>query len=182
MGIFLHCELVFCKFSCIKSVFSHFWYVLGCGNIILAGNGFCNDETNFAECRFDGGDCCLNVNTDHCTVCACYLQEICAAGFHPSVGDGFCNDETNIADCSYDGGDCCGSCVNTDYCEECTCLAGDSGNGIYQCSTSGAITSPGYPQNYDNNLDLYWLIQAPIGQTIVINFISFDVEYHSSCG
>ena len=108
---------------------------------------------------------------------------MCAAGiYHPKVGDGFCNDETNNLECNYDGGDCCGSCVNTEYCAECTCLAGDSGNGIYQCSTSGAITSPGYPIKYVNNLDLSWLIVVPFGQSIEINFISFAVEFHGSCG
>ena len=86
------------------------------------------------------------------------------------ANDGYCNDETNIANCNYDGGDCCLLNSNIDQCSECL------------CGTNGAITSPGYPQNYDNNLDLYWLIVVPIGQTIEINFISFDVESHSSCG
>ena len=38
------------------------------------------------------------------------------------IGDGYCNDETNNPDCVYDGGDCCGSCINTDYCTNCTCI------------------------------------------------------------
>ena len=85
------------------------------------------------------------------------------------VGNGFCNDETNNPDCNYDGGDCCLMNVNTDSCSDCNCLA------------SGVITSPGFPGNYDNNLDLTWLIQVQIGQTIEINFLSFDVESHSNC-
>ena len=28
-----------------------------CQNSELVGNGFCNDETNNAECNYDGGDC-----------------------------------------------------------------------------------------------------------------------------
>ena len=28
-----------------------------CQNLALIGNGFCNDETNNADCEFDGGDC-----------------------------------------------------------------------------------------------------------------------------
>ena len=86
------------------------------------------------------------------------------------VGNGFCNDETNIAECNYDGGDCCLINVNTDSCSECNCLA------------SGFITSPGFPGNYDNNLDMTWLIQAQMGQTIEISFLSFDVEAYSGCG
>ena len=49
-------------------------------------------------------------------------------------------------------------------------------------TADGTITSPGYPQNYDNNLDLKWLIQAPLGLVIQISFLNFDLEYQSSCG
>jgi hypothetical protein len=59
--------------------------------------------------------------------------------------------------------------ANTDFCSDCFCLVG------------GFITSPGFPGNYDNNLDLTWLIQVQIGLTIEINFLSFDVEPDSSC-
>ena len=31
---------------------------LGCDYGELVGNGHCNDETNNAECIYDGGDCC----------------------------------------------------------------------------------------------------------------------------
>ena len=33
-------------------------FFLDCSQPILIGNGFCNGETNTAECNFDGGDCC----------------------------------------------------------------------------------------------------------------------------
>ena len=162
----------------------------------MVGNGFCNDETNNADCNYDGGDCCVvNANTDSCSECVCNLIETCTAGYHPLVGNGFCSDDTNIAECDYDGGDCCpnpnlvgdaichdetnhlgcnydgGDCcvnVNTDSCSDCNCLA------------NGVITSPGYPGNYDNWLDLTWLIQVQMVQTIEINFLSFDVEYQFS--
>ena len=107
----------------------------------LVGNGFCNDDTNIAECSYDGGDCCPN---------------------HNIVGDTICHDETNHHGCNYDGGDCCVN-VNTDSCIECNCLGG------------GVITSPGFPENYDNNLDLTWLIQVQIGQLIDISFIDFEL-------
>ena len=130
----------------------------------LVGNGFCNDDTNIAECDYDGGDCCgYNINSEHCTECNCYALEICTNGIHPLVGNGLCNDDTNIVECGYDGGDCCGSCVNTDSCSDCNCLA------------SGVITSPGFPGNYDDNLDLTWLIQVQIGQLIDIRFLHFEL-------
>ena len=173
----------------------------------MVGNGFCNNETNDPECNYDGGDCCfVNANTTHCSECQCHFLDTCAAGYHPLVGNGFCDDDTNIAECDYDGGDCCsnpelvsngfpnstmvgdgichdeinhigcnydgGDCcvnVNKDSCSDCNCLGG------------GIITSPGFPVNYDNNLNVTWLIQAQMGQKIEISFLSFDVEASSSC-
>ena len=163
------------------------------------GDGYCQDGNNNGACNYDGGDCCGScVVTEHCTECQCLGGVDGIELSSPSIGDGYCqegnniaecnydggdccsnaallangycNDETNIATCNYDGGDCCVN-VNTENCLDCQCLGG------------GAITSPGYPHStYDNNLDLYWLIQVSIGRTIEINFISFDVEYYSTCG
>ena len=133
----------------------------GCNFVSLVGNSFCNDETNNADCNYDGGDCCVvNAKTEYCSECLCHLIPTCAAGNHPWVGNEFCNDDTNILDCDYDGGDCCVN-VNTTFCSECNCLG------------SGIITSPGFPGNYDDNLDLTWRIQVQIGQLIDISFIHF---------
>ena len=81
------------------------------------------------------------------------------------IANGICKDETNNRACMYDGGDCCLFNSNKDQCSQCV------------CSSNGAIISPDYPQNYENNLDLSWLIVVPSGQTIEINFISLAVEY-----
>ena len=163
----------------------------------LVGNGLCNDDTNVVECVYDGGDCCgYCVFTEHCEDCACLGNINSDEVTNQLVGDGVCNDETNNAECKYDGGDCCpnanmvgdaichdetnhlgcnydgGDCcvnVNTDSCSDCNCLA------------SGVITSPGFPGNYDNNLDLTWLIQVQMGQTVEINFLSFDLYSHYTC-
>ena len=203
--------------------------VPGCDKTALVGNGLCNDETNNADCNYDGGDCCaINANQTTCFDCACHTIETCVAGYHPLVVNGFCNDETNIVECDYDGGDCCGYNINSEHCTECncfhqeTCLAGLTlafvgdgvcndetniseceydgfdccpnlhmvGDGICNdesnqpgcnhdggdccvnvntdscsecnCLVSGYITSPGFPENYANNLDLTWLIQVKI--------------------
>ena len=155
--------------SCFECV-CHLIEMCTVGYHPLVGNGLCNDATNVAGC-YDGGECCeYDSNYDLCTDCLCFHQEMCGAGVHPLVGDGFCNDETNNLECTYDSGDCCLMNVNTDYCSECNCLE------------SGVITSPGFPGNYDYDLDLSWLIHVQMGQTIVIKFLFFDVEYHSSCG
>ena len=90
----------------------------------LLGDGYCNDETNNPECKYDGGDCCFSgtyntINTDYCSECICYLEEVCSNPTEypiPWIGDGFCDDQYNIPECNYDGGDCCGSCTNTNHC------------------------------------------------------------------
>ena len=38
------------------------------------------------------------------------------------------------------------------------------------------ITSPGFPQLYQNGIDCTWNIQLPIGQLIKLNFLHFDLE------
>ena len=98
----------------IKTIFSH----LGCPYpYAWIGNNFCNDQTNNAECNYDGGDCCgVNVNTNLCFECACL---VCNENDIWQIGDGFCEDETNNLACTYDGGDCCLDYVYEDYCDEC---------------------------------------------------------------
>ena len=136
----------------------------------MVGDGYCHDEANNADCDYDGGDCCGScVVKKYCSECEC-LGGVTGNGVSsPTVGDGFCHDENNNADCNYDGGDCCLSSQNTDHCSECV------------CSIAGVITSPGFPQEYGNELDLNWIIQVPDGQFIQTTFISFDVQSGSSC-
>jgi hypothetical protein len=107
LAIMYNCNLNPSHFLFDYISFSSF-LVLGCDAVALVGNGFCNDETNNADCNYDVGECCIvNANTEYCSECACHLIETCAAGYHPLVANGFCNDEMNIAECNYDGGDCC---------------------------------------------------------------------------
>ena len=115
----------------------------------MVGNGFCNDETNNADCNYDGGDCCGScINTDYCSQCVC-LGEITGNGIpNLLVGDGFCNDETNNADCDYDGGDCCGSCVLNNQCTECACLGG--------ADVINALIGNGFCNDETNNADCYY--------------------------
>ena len=108
----------------------------------------------------------MNVQTFFCRNCTCHFPETCEYGPLATFGDGICNDETNNAECSYDQGDCCLTNANTDYCSECS------------CSVIGVITSPRFPQRYDHNLDLTWLIQLPLGQYIKIEIFRFDLEDH----
>ena len=83
----------------------------------LVGDGYCNDETNNADCDFDGGDCCGTcINKDHCSNCEC-LGGITGNGVpNILVGNGVCNEETNNKFCHYDGFDCCGLDFNENFC------------------------------------------------------------------
>ena len=153
--------------SCTECV-CHLLETCAAGYHPLVGNGFCHDSTNIVECDYDGGDCCGCVFTEHCDDCACLDNITSGEITNPVVGNSICNDETNNFNCNYDGGDCCVN-VNTDSCSECNCLG------------SGIITSPGFPENYENNLDLTWLIQVPFGQKIETTFLLFELEAHPSC-
>ncbi len=36
-------------------------------------DGFCDDETNIADCLYDGGDCCgPDIDLTFCQECVCY--------------------------------------------------------------------------------------------------------------
>ena len=102
----------------------HFQESCAAGFLLSAvGNGVCNDETNNADCNYDGGDCCWRcIAKDFCTNCTCIGNIMRDEIKNPLVGNGYCNDENNIADCNYDGGDCCGKCIVKDFCTKCTCI------------------------------------------------------------
>ena len=90
----------------------------------IVHDAYCDDNTNTAECNYDGGDCCgSNVNTQFCSDCLCYPHETCDGPLE-LISDGYCNDETNNAGCNFDGGDCCGACTNTEQCSDCVCHEG----------------------------------------------------------
>ena len=90
--------------------------IADCPTPLIVGDGFCNDETNNAECNYDGGDCCGTcINTEHCTECQCLGGETNNDISNALIGNGFCNIETNNAECNYDGGDCCGPDISCKY-------------------------------------------------------------------
>ena len=133
----------------------------------MIGNGFCNEETNNANCKYDGGDCCLNLHL---------------------VGNGFCNDEANNIQCRYDNGDCCGSISSLELCSECICYMPETCVLLesQECEMtfsdpSGVIISPGFPTRYKNHIDWTWLIQFPLENFIEIIFLSFQLEFHATC-
>uniref|UniRef100_W5MX16 Cubilin n=1 Tax=Lepisosteus oculatus TaxID=7918 RepID=W5MX16_LEPOC len=56
-----------------------------------------------------------------------------------------------------------------------------SGCGGLQSGESGVVSSPNYPNPYDNLSRCAWLLEAPEGHRITITFNYFDVEQHPQC-
>ncbi|XP_026057290.1 cubilin-like [Carassius auratus] len=50
-----------------------------------------------------------------------------------------------------------------------------------QSGEGGAISSPGYPNNYPSPSRCAWFLEAPVGHTIILTFTYFEVEEHSQC-
>lgn len=47
--------------------------------------------------------------------------------------------------------------------------------GGLQKSVKGIITSPNYPNNYDNNMECLWIIEVPATHTINLAFVDVDI-------
>jgi len=47
--------------------------------------------------------------------------------------------------------------------------------------SAGQLTSPGYPGNYEANLDCVWTIRGPAGHFFTITFDALSLQYSSNC-
>nr|XP_023417709.1 cubilin [Cavia porcellus] len=56
-----------------------------------------------------------------------------------------------------------------------------TGCGGIQMGEAGVITSPNYPGFYSSSTHCSWLLEAPVGHTIILTFSNFDIETHASC-
>ena len=93
----------------------------GCQEPRLKNDGHCDDGNNNPGCDYDGGDCCIDKEKKHCTLCECKdPHHIPGCGTPKWVGDTNCDDDNNNHECRYDGGDCCTDTRHL-YCKECTC-------------------------------------------------------------
>ena len=46
---------------------------------------------------------------------------------------------------------------------------------------NSTLKSPGYPNNYPNNMDCVYLVPIPQGTTMNISFQDFDIEDDKVC-
>ena len=64
-----HCEECLCKITDSSS--EEHGKPQSCLHHEWIGDGVCDDENNIPECDFDGGDCCVDTEQQHCKVCEC---------------------------------------------------------------------------------------------------------------
>ena len=46
---------------------------------------------------------------------------------------------------------------------------------------NNTLKSPGYPNNYPRNMDCTYTIPIPRNEIMIISFVDFELEDHSSC-
>ena len=93
----------------------------------------------------------------------------------PSIGDDeFCNCNTcseNEGDCDYDN-----QCQSNHFCGSNNCLASLGFDSGIDCCSSTQIMSPNYPHSIPPGVEKTWLLTAPTGSQITLEFHSFDVR------
>ena len=120
-----------------------------CQDGLVCGSDNCPDSL-----KFDNGvDCC-----------------------YEGVGsENFC---TIANPCREDEGDCDSNyeCQNNLFCVENYCPASLGFDSEVDCCSSTEIMSPNYPNSYPNNAKETWLLTAPTGSIITLQFHSFQVR------
>ena len=68
-----------------------------------------------------------------------------------------------------------GPCSSDEECKE-NIFCGYENCDEYNCCTNTQLLSPAYPNSYPNNAEKTWLLTAPTGSIISLQFHSFDVR------
>ena len=81
--------------------------------------------------------------------------------------------------CSANEGDCDShdQCQNNYFCGSNNCPASLDFSSEVDCCSSTQIMSPNYPNAYPGHADETWLISAPTGSIINLQFHSFHVRF-----
>lgn len=110
---------------------SHHRHLDECVPLLIA-DGNCDDECNFMDHAFDGGDCCATQELSRLKCSACQCHKLITNDMFVSlqtsfgcnvltVGDLLCNDMCNTAEFAYDYGDCCYTLIDSTGCDTCLC-------------------------------------------------------------
>ena len=138
---------------------------------------FCNTcSENEGDCGSD--DACqdgLFCGSNNCPVSLGLDSEVDCC-FQPTLGDeNFC---TSGNPCGVDEGDCDSNseCQDSIFCGYNNCPASLGFDSEVDCCTSTQLISPNYPNSYPNSAEETWLITAPTGLIIILQFHSFHVR------
>lgn len=101
---------------------------------------------------------------------------------------------TDLDECEQNLHNCEQICINTLNGYKCDCMIGfeldrdertcvKSCGGVIQVMNNEirTLTSPGYPNEYENFLNCKWELRAPPNYSIFVNFTDFDLEENSHC-
>ena len=151
-------------------------------NCATASNG--DDEFCYCNnCSVKEGDCdahdeCVDglfCGSNNCPALLGFDSEIHCC-YQPILGDeNFCASGNS---CGEGEGDCDSNieCQNNHFCGSNNCPASLDFNSEIDCCTSTQIMSPNHPNPYPNNAEETWLIAAPTGSIITLQFHSFHVR------
>ena len=141
--------------------------------------GFCNCNTcseNEGNC--DSNDECqdgLYCGSNNCPASLSFDSEVDCC-YQPTLGDeDFC---ASGIPCGEGEGDCDSNseCQSNHFCGSNNCLASLGFDSEIDCCSSTQIMSPNYPSTYPNDAEETWLITAPTGSIINLQFHSFHVR------
>ncbi|XP_052271847.1 deleted in malignant brain tumors 1 protein-like [Dreissena polymorpha] len=161
------------------------------------GNSICKDGWKGAACNENCplGSYSVNCSKEcHCRVNPCdSVTGACANGCCKDGWKGIaCNENCPLGNYSV-------NCSKQCHCRlgPCDGVTGACGNGGCKdgwtgkaCSEKcggvltdpiGVITSPNFPNDYNNNTRCTWIIKAPEGSQINLNFTDFVMESHEQC-
>ena len=139
----------------------------GC-NTCFENEGYCDNHHHCQDGLLCGSNNCPASLGFHSEVDCCY---------QPTLGDeDFC---TTAITCGENEGDCDSNieCQSNHFCGSNNCPASLDFNSEIDCCSSTQIMSPNYPNSYPNNAEDTWMIIAPTGLIITLQFHSFHVRF-----
>ena len=156
------------------------YHLVDCTTVNNGDDEFCNCNT----CYENQGDCdshneCQDGLFCESNKCAPSLSfdSVVDCCYQPLIGDEhFCastiNCRDNEGDCDYNS-----ECQSNHFCGSNNCPAALGFDSESDCCSSTQIMSPNYPNPYPNNAEETWLITAPTGSIITLQFQSFHVSH-----
>ena len=136
-------------------------------NLTYSNEGDCDGE---GECM-DGLIC----GNDNCPTTFGFASPLIDCCLQPS----FDFDCTSEIPCGQNEGDCNSNdeCQDGLFCGSNNCPASLGFDSEIDCCVGNQIMSPNYPHAYINGADETWLLKAPSGFTITLQFHSFHVRH-----